>query len=355
VQKIPFNVTQSERDLGATISRAIAGSGYTFDRRVKIKYVLGTQEKDHFVGSEKKAFEDAEFDCVVFGENDIAVFAVEYDGPCHEKPEKKRSDARKNGWCADAELPLLRISDWEIATEDRDLFITYLIKRHIAYQEELPGIIDEIIEQYGQNEIDRCYAEGLIPWDMDPYRVFDLRHPIPGFNSLLEKIAEDFKIFVLFTPPRKTILLEKRNANGFGFIPVELATETEEIECGQPGMTRCIFNGGRLYGETEGTKTVFTCWWYIIRLSGAESGGYSYSDAGGPISVSGAYEVIKQSNVSLKLDSMGCSRKASGDPPIYAGLPGSEFFFVSNSFTCYLALKAAYEWLSENESILRGK
>jgi hypothetical protein len=369
VQKIPFNVTQAERDLGATINRAIAGTGYTAYPKVKVKSVIGKQENDHLDRNDKKAFEDAEFDVVVLDENNIGVFAAEYDGPCHEKREKLRSDARKNAWCFQAGLPLLRISDWEISKEDQGLFVIYLIERHLAFKKELPSIIEEIKKKYGQEEIDRRYDEGLIPRDMDAYRVFDSRYPFPEFNALIKKIAEDFDIFVLFQPPTKTLLLEKRTPNGLRLIPVELATETKEIERGEPGLTRCIFNGGRLYGETEGTKTVFTCWWYIIRLSGAESGGYSFSDAGGPISVSGGYKVINQNKVSLTLDTTlplkpnseltadntgECTRKGLGIPRIYAGLPGSEFSFVSNSFTCYLASKAAYEWLSENESILRG-
>ncbi len=320
--------------------------------------------------NEKKAFEDAEFDYVVLDEKTYPVFAVEYDGPCHEKPEKKRGDARKNAWCADAGLPLLRVSDWEVTKEDRDLFITYLIKRHFAYREELPRIIRKIEEQYGQEEIDRRYAEGFIKWDMDPNRVFDLSYPFPSFDHVLEKIASDFKIFVLFQPPTKALLVEKRTANGLRLIPVELATETEKKEYGKPGLARCIINGGRLYGEPEGTKTVFSCWWYIIRLSGAEPGGYSFSNVGGPISVRGGYEVINQNSVSLKLDTIlrfdlnreptainigECSRRGLNNARVYAGLPGSEFFFVSNSFTCYLASKAAYECLSENGSIWKGE
>lgn len=83
--------------------------GYNVHIKIRLADVLPIEAsgiEDDLYGFSLKSH----FDFLVSGEDYAPLFAVEFDGPTHRKPEQQRRDAKKDFLCARFELPLLRIN-----------------------------------------------------------------------------------------------------------------------------------------------------------------------------------------------------------------------------------------------------
>lgn len=78
----------------------------------------------------------AHFDFVVTDENEMPLFAVEYDGPTHFDDETIRRDLMKNELCERLGLPLARVRDEHIFKQARGIdYLTWLSEFHFAFEE----------------------------------------------------------------------------------------------------------------------------------------------------------------------------------------------------------------------------
>src|SRR6266481_5822272 len=101
----------SEHKSFEILDRVLRDIGFTVNRQSKLADVIEVDESA-LDNQEKKTLHSASFDFVIYNQESLPEFAVEFDGPCHDTYERKRkSDIRKNRLCCAAGLRLLRIGD----------------------------------------------------------------------------------------------------------------------------------------------------------------------------------------------------------------------------------------------------
>src|ERR1043165_3951638 len=110
-------LNHSERISHEIILKVLADSGYIVLSAIPEKAVfnfnrseLNSQDWEHY--------KNAIFDFLILDPKSDPILAIEFDGPDHSRPGKKRSDIRKNRLCNLRELPILRINDKHIQKED---------------------------------------------------------------------------------------------------------------------------------------------------------------------------------------------------------------------------------------------
>lgn len=171
--------------------RQLTSKGYRVYPKVRLCDAIGKDENERISQREFHYFTRAHLDFVIV-KNEMPIFAVEFDGQNHSSPEAIERDVLKNRLCKAADLPLLRITSAEITERDQLTVLDYMLMRHVAWQEEIGGIMDEIQE----------FVAGL-PQDFDPedYAVdcdptfhFDLRHPFPGNPLVRERLWRNYRI-----------------------------------------------------------------------------------------------------------------------------------------------------------------
>jgi hypothetical protein len=101
------------------IKTELRDTDYIVFPKLPISDVIDSSIKQYLTKQEKNYFEKSHFDFVVADKNHVPAFVIEFDGPCHlEREETKSRDIRKNRICQIAELPLLRITDFELEKID---------------------------------------------------------------------------------------------------------------------------------------------------------------------------------------------------------------------------------------------
>lgn len=88
----------------------------------------------------------AHFDFVVCNKDTMPVFAVEFDGPCHAKPEQMVRDRKKDALCDICGLPLLRINSRYLSEPGTGMTVlTWLVGawflEHSFYQAQVEGFV----------------------------------------------------------------------------------------------------------------------------------------------------------------------------------------------------------------------
>src|SRR5438128_9017082 len=92
---------------------------------------------------EKKTLHNASFDFVVYDQESIPQFAVEFDGPCHENEQKRKSDIRKNRLCSLANLQLLRIGDNFLTEYEKTTLLEYVVRRFVDWRKDFDEVSHE--------------------------------------------------------------------------------------------------------------------------------------------------------------------------------------------------------------------
>lgn len=171
--------------------RQLAKKGFHIYPKVRLCDAIAKDDSEHLPAREFDYFTRAHLDFLIV-KNEMPIFAVEFDGQSHNTPEAVERDVLKNSLCKAADLPLLRLTSAEIAERDQHTVLDYMLMRHVAWQEEIGGIVEEIRE----------FASGL-PDDFDPedYAVdcdptfhFDLRHPFPDTALVRERLWRNHHI-----------------------------------------------------------------------------------------------------------------------------------------------------------------
>jgi Protein of unknown function (DUF2726) len=188
-----------EPEVDSILQRQLAKEGYRIMPKVKFSEAIGKDRNDHLSPREFEYFTKANLDFLVAREN-VPIFAVEFDGVDHFSDKRTiENDSIKNSLCKRAALPLLRITSSEIEQHDRLTILDYMLMRYVAWQKESPSIIEEI-EEFAATIGPNHDPEDLAV-DLDPSFHFDLRHPFPARDAVVERLWRNHKIAWSMTKP----------------------------------------------------------------------------------------------------------------------------------------------------------
>ena len=181
-----------EPQVDSILQRQLTDEGYRILAKVGLSDALAKDRNDHLSSREFGYFTRAHLDFLVTRDN-MPVFAVEFDGAHHFLDEQTiENDVIKNRLCKQAGLPLLRVTSSEIEEHDRITLLDYMLMRYIAWGHEYPSIrqeIDEFAATIGPD-----YDPDNLAVDLDPSFHFDLRHPFPARETILERLWENYRI-----------------------------------------------------------------------------------------------------------------------------------------------------------------
>jgi hypothetical protein len=193
-----------EPDVDIILRRQLAKQGYRVLPKVGLSDALAKDPDDHLPQREFDYFIRAHLDFLVTREN-MPVFAVEFDGAHHFIDDRTiENDVIKNRMCKAADLPLLRITSSEIAESDKITILDYMLMRYVAWGNEYPSIVREI-EQFAAT-IPPDYDPDNLAVDLDPSFHFDLRHPFPARDIVVERLWRNHRIaWSLVKPERQDV------------------------------------------------------------------------------------------------------------------------------------------------------
>ncbi|CCK80761.1 DUF2726 domain-containing protein [Desulfobacula toluolica] len=182
----------SEYKTVSELREALEGTDYYIHPEMQIKNVIELEINEKISKKDRRAFNNATFDFVVYNNNSIPEFVIEFDGPCHSEPKKRQADYRKNIWCSLADLPILRIDDSFIAKYEKTTFLKFIVDRFVSWRTKSETIIREIEERvsFAESISDVDYGD---PWN-DPSVVFDLTHRFPASVEIATRLFENHKI-----------------------------------------------------------------------------------------------------------------------------------------------------------------
>lgn len=181
-----------EPDVATILHRRLAPQGYAVWPKIGLEDVLLREPSDRLSDREIQYLKYATFDFVV-AHKEEAVFVVEFDGIDHlNDPKVIARDTIKNRFCKMAAVPLLRIMSSEIQEDDKITVLDYMLMRYVAWKNEYPEIIREI-EEYAAT-VGPHYDSGDPPLGFDPSFRFNLMHPFPAREIVLERLWRDHRI-----------------------------------------------------------------------------------------------------------------------------------------------------------------
>lgn len=175
-----------EHKLFRILDRALRDIGFTVNRQSQLDDVIEVDEIP-LNKQEKQTLHNASFDFVVYDQESIPQFAIEFDGPCHEYEQKRRGDIRKNRLCSMAGLRLLRIGDNFLTEHEKTTLLEYVVRRFVDWRNQCDEIrreesdIAHYLASTGASEDDYDQIQ-------DPQIMWDLEHPFPASLKIAEAI-----------------------------------------------------------------------------------------------------------------------------------------------------------------------
>ncbi len=182
----------SEYKTVSELREALEGTGYFVHPEMLIKNVIEMDKNEKVSKKERQTFNNATFDFVVYNKESIPEFVIEFDGPCHLEPKKRKADYRKNGLCSLAELPILRIDDSFLTKYEETSFLKFIVDRFVSWRNKSETIFREIEERtsFAESTSDVDYDD---PWN-DPSFVFDLTYRFPASVEIASRLFENHNI-----------------------------------------------------------------------------------------------------------------------------------------------------------------
>jgi len=186
---------KSEKRVWHTLRRVLDSAGLYTAAQVRLEDIIKLEEEDASI-KERMFIKAASFDFVVFSEDTIPMFAVEFDGPEHWFDSKQiRRDIFKNRICDKAKLPLLRIDSHYLKKFDHKNLLNYICERIVAYKEEMPNLkqkMRDYLEGLTQETVDSYISAGDLPFD--PTFEFNIRHPFLETYNTANRLHSNFGI-----------------------------------------------------------------------------------------------------------------------------------------------------------------
>ncbi len=224
---------KSEYKTRRSLETALAGTGFCVYPELALDKVLD-RDGESLSRLERKTLTHSSFDFVVYNNESLPEFAVEFDGPHHRSDERqKQSDTRKNLLCAKARFPLLRIGDEFLTEYEKTSLLEYVIRRFVDWRNDAAQIsqeesdIADYLARKGANEEEFEQMR-------DPQIMWDLFHPFPASVEIAETLFSKHNIVSSWIDPEayckavsqpEVLLFEQ---NGMGSHPVGLDHYQEE-------------------------------------------------------------------------------------------------------------------------------
>jgi hypothetical protein len=191
-----------EPDVDTILQRQLAKEGYRILPKVGLSDALAKDRDDYLPQREFDYFTRAHLDFLVTRDN-MPVFAVEFDGTYHFIDDRTiENDVIKNRLCKDAGLPLLRVTSSEIEGYDQITLLDYMLMRYVAWGKEYPSIIRQIKEFVATIGPD-SYPDDPPVQHFDPSFHFNLRHPFPAREIVVEQLWRDHLIAWSMVKPER--------------------------------------------------------------------------------------------------------------------------------------------------------
>lgn len=189
----------SEAMARRVVVRALEGTPYWVNVHTRLEDVIQPDDGDD--PADVRFLRNAHFDLTIHKESHRkALWAFEFDGPTHERPEQRRRDIRKNGICLLAGLPLLRINDTHLSVNEKQAVLEWHIKRWMAYEKSMPKMLEERdreIAAMSEEEIRQAgfWLLGERP-DLDVELIFELEYPYEPMVRVAERLYERYGMYV---------------------------------------------------------------------------------------------------------------------------------------------------------------
>jgi len=187
----PISTVAESVGLGV-LRRTFAGTGWVLAPRISIQSVLAKDEA--LSETAFSLFTRGHFDCVVCHEDDnIPVFAVEFDGYGHDTPRQIARDRMKNLLCMVAGLPLLRVSTDELLPREQISVLEWLVQVFTSYEATMDDLDDE--DEPDSPDDDDAFDpdEPTAGFQLDEDGpTFEIEHPFPGNATILARLLSRF-------------------------------------------------------------------------------------------------------------------------------------------------------------------
>jgi len=306
---------KSEKRVWYTLSRVLGSAGLYTAAQVRLEDVIKLEKEDASI-EERNFIKAASFDFVVFSEDMIPIFAVEFDGPEHLfDSDHIRRDIIKNRICDKAKLPLLRIDSQHLKEFDHNNLLNHICERIIAYREEMPNLEQEMrdyLEGLAPEILDSYISAGDLPFDPDCE--FDLRHPFPETYNTANRLHSNFGIRT-------------------GFIKID------------DYSSNCFDYDAPLFGLEKGTFSGYEKITNKYKLIDLKTGNILLQD-----SISFLYRWVYPTEVDYDPEEAPFNFIIrTGRNPIYMPhIPGAFIPDIARNFCSYLALKQIEIWAENN-------
>ncbi len=187
--------TSTEAQARRVLVRALQGTPYWVNAHTRLEDVIEADEGDDL--EDRRFLRNAHFDLTIHRESRREVlWAFEFDGPTHERPEQRRRDVRKNRICLMAGLPLLRINGTHLNANEKQAVLEWHVKRWLAHEQMMPRLLEERdreIATISSEEIEQAgmFLLGERP-HLDVEFVFDLNNPYEPTLTLAERLRREY-------------------------------------------------------------------------------------------------------------------------------------------------------------------
>lgn len=153
--------------------------------------------------NEKSVFYNIKFDFIITDKEHKPLFGVQFDGYEHRiLDDVIKKDIIINRICQIAELPVIRISDFQLEKIDSISILQFMVYRFIKYNKEMPRIkekLNEEIENMSSDEKENIIENGFLDPTYDPEFQFDLEYPFPLKANIISELKNNY-LFEDFLP-----------------------------------------------------------------------------------------------------------------------------------------------------------
>jgi len=323
-----------EPDVDTILQRQLVKEGYRILPKVGISDALAKDRGDYLSQREFDYFTRAHLDFLVTRDN-MPVFAVEFDGAYHFLDDRTiENDVIKNRLCKHAGLPLLRITSSGIEEYDKITLLDYMLMRYVAWQREYPLIMHEIKEFAAT--IGPDYDPDNLAVDLDPSFHFDLRHPFPALNIVVERLWRNHSIAWAMVKPER-----HRAAIYLCDVPLqsEGPSENEQFhKCTRQSVVWCPGDAARTPVFSEEVSVSLRSWLPLrTEVPTHDIFQVLWGEIGGSNAAEKAQGIINQFEV--RVESMW-----------FPDLPGVSTWDIAENYAEYLGFRALERWAKKNAS-----
>lgn len=317
-----------EPEVDTILQRQLAKEGYRIQPKVGLSDALAKDRDDHLSEREFSYFTRAHLDFLVTRDN-MPVFAVEFDGAHHFADDRTiENDVIKNRLCKQAGLPLLRVTSSEIEEHDKVTLLDYMLMRYGAWGKEYPSIMHEI-EEFAAT-IGPDYDPDNLIVDLDPSFHFDLKHPFPGREIVVERLWRNHRVAWSMVRPERHRTAQYLCDVMFGSSGP--STNEQFHKCTRRASVWRLADTERAAVFSEEVSVSLRSWLPLrVEVPSPDVFQVLRDEVHGPNAAVKAQEIINQ--FKIRVESMW-----------FPGLPGISRWDIAENLAEYLGFRAVERW-----------